>query len=72
MNIADLRKSYERDELDDNASAADPLQQFDVRVDFFAAVRFHFAGILRATPWRGKNFPNKILRAHRLAPPPFF
>ena len=28
MNIADLRKSYERDELDENASAADPLQQF--------------------------------------------
>ena len=28
MNIADLRKSYERDELDESASAADPLQQF--------------------------------------------
>ena len=28
MNIADLRKSYERDELDEAASAADPLQQF--------------------------------------------
>lgn len=28
MDIADLRKSYERDELDENASAADPLQQF--------------------------------------------
>jgi pyridoxamine 5'-phosphate oxidase len=28
MNIADLRKSYERDELDETASAADPLQQF--------------------------------------------
>jgi pyridoxamine 5'-phosphate oxidase len=28
MNIADLRKSYERDELDEHASAADPLQQF--------------------------------------------
>jgi pyridoxamine 5'-phosphate oxidase len=28
MNIADLRKSYERDELDEDASAADPLQQF--------------------------------------------
>jgi pyridoxamine 5'-phosphate oxidase len=26
--IADLRKSYERDELDENASAADPLDQF--------------------------------------------
>jgi pyridoxamine 5'-phosphate oxidase len=26
--IAHLRKSYERDELDENASAADPLQQF--------------------------------------------
>jgi pyridoxamine 5'-phosphate oxidase len=28
MNIADLRKSYERDALDETASAADPLQQF--------------------------------------------
>jgi pyridoxamine 5'-phosphate oxidase len=28
MNIADLRKNYERDELDEHASAADPLQQF--------------------------------------------
>ena len=28
MNIAELRKSYERDELDESASAADPLQQF--------------------------------------------
>ncbi len=28
MDIADLRKSYERDELDETASAADPLQQF--------------------------------------------
>jgi pyridoxamine 5'-phosphate oxidase len=28
MNIADLRKSYERDELDETASAADPLVQF--------------------------------------------
>jgi pyridoxamine 5'-phosphate oxidase len=28
MNIADLRKSYERDELDETASAADPLDQF--------------------------------------------
>jgi pyridoxamine 5'-phosphate oxidase len=28
MNIADLRKSYERDELDETASAADPLAQF--------------------------------------------
>ena len=28
MNIADLRKSYERDELDEAASAADPRQQF--------------------------------------------
>jgi pyridoxamine 5'-phosphate oxidase len=27
-HIADLRKSYERDELDESASAADPLQQF--------------------------------------------
>jgi len=29
MNLADLRKSYERDALDENASAADPLQQFE-------------------------------------------
>ena len=29
MNIADLRKSYERDALDEAASAADPLQQFE-------------------------------------------
>jgi pyridoxamine 5'-phosphate oxidase len=28
MNIADLRKSYERDELDESASAADPQLQF--------------------------------------------
>ena len=28
-NIADLRKSYERDALDESASATDPLQQFD-------------------------------------------
>jgi pyridoxamine 5'-phosphate oxidase len=28
-SIADLRKSYERDELDENASKADPLQQFE-------------------------------------------
>ena len=28
MNIADLRKSYERDELDESASAADPMAQF--------------------------------------------
>jgi pyridoxamine 5'-phosphate oxidase len=28
-NIADLRKSYERDALDESASHADPLQQFD-------------------------------------------
>jgi len=28
-NIADLRKSYERAELDESASHADPLQQFD-------------------------------------------
>lgn len=28
MNIADLRKSYERDELDEASSAADPLAQF--------------------------------------------
>jgi pyridoxamine 5'-phosphate oxidase len=29
MNIADLRKSYERAELSEEASHADPLQQFD-------------------------------------------
>ena len=29
MDIADLRKSYERDALDETASAADPLEQFD-------------------------------------------
>ncbi|MBU6260675.1 MAG: pyridoxamine 5'-phosphate oxidase [Burkholderiales bacterium] len=28
MDLAQLRKSYERDELDESASAADPLQQF--------------------------------------------
>jgi len=28
-NIADLRKSYERDALDEEASAAEPLQQFE-------------------------------------------
>ena len=28
-SIADLRKSYERAELDEKASHADPLQQFD-------------------------------------------
>ena len=28
MDIADLRKSYEKDELDESASAADPLDQF--------------------------------------------
>jgi pyridoxamine 5'-phosphate oxidase len=28
-SIADLRKSYERAELDESASAADPLQQFE-------------------------------------------
>ena len=33
MNIADLRKSYERDELDEAASAADPLQQFQRWLD---------------------------------------
>ena len=27
-NIADLRKSYERAELDEGASEADPLKQF--------------------------------------------
>ena len=29
MDIADLRKSYERDALDENASEADPLKQFE-------------------------------------------
>ena len=29
MNIADLRKSYERDVLDESAADADPLKQFD-------------------------------------------
>ena len=29
MNIADLRKSYERAELDEASSAADPLKQFE-------------------------------------------
>jgi pyridoxamine 5'-phosphate oxidase len=29
MNIADLRKSYERDSLDEATSAADPLAQFE-------------------------------------------
>ena len=29
MNIADLRKSYEKAELNEHASHADPLQQFD-------------------------------------------
>ena len=29
-NIADLRKSYERAELDESASEADPLKQFDL------------------------------------------
>lgn len=28
MDIADLRKSYERDELDESASAAEPMDQF--------------------------------------------
>ena len=28
-NLADLRKSYERDALDEEASAANPLQQFE-------------------------------------------
>ena len=30
MDIASLRKSYERDELDESASAADPLEQFQL------------------------------------------
>ena len=29
-NIADLRKSYERAELDESASLADPLAQFEL------------------------------------------
>jgi pyridoxamine 5'-phosphate oxidase len=29
MDIADLRKSYERDALDEDASDADPLRQFE-------------------------------------------
>ena len=29
MNIADLRKSYEKAELSEDASAADPLKQFE-------------------------------------------
>ena len=29
MKIADLRKSYERAELNEHASHADPMQQFD-------------------------------------------
>ena len=29
MNIADLRKNYEKSELSEDASAADPLQQFE-------------------------------------------
>ena len=29
QNIADLRKSYERAELNEEASHADPLKQFD-------------------------------------------
>ncbi|MBC7938678.1 MAG: pyridoxamine 5'-phosphate oxidase family protein, partial [Chitinophagaceae bacterium] len=33
MNIADLRKSYERGELDERASADDPLSQFRVWFD---------------------------------------
>ena len=33
MNIADLRKSYERDELDESASAPDPLVQFQRWLD---------------------------------------
>jgi len=32
-SIADLRKSYERDQLDESASAADPLQQFQTWFD---------------------------------------
>ena len=33
MDIADLRKSYERDELDESASAGDPLDQFSHWLD---------------------------------------
>jgi pyridoxamine 5'-phosphate oxidase len=33
MNIADLRKSYERDELDESASQADPFAQFGQWLD---------------------------------------
>ena len=33
MDIADLRKSYERDELDESASAGDPLHQFSHWLD---------------------------------------
>jgi len=33
MDIAALRKSYERDELDESASAADPLLQFQLWLD---------------------------------------
>ncbi len=33
MNIADLRKSYERDELDEAASTADPMLQFATWLD---------------------------------------
>ena len=29
MNIADLRKSYEKAELSEDASASDPLKQFE-------------------------------------------
>ena len=29
MNIADLRKSYEKAELSEHASASNPLQQFE-------------------------------------------
>jgi len=32
-NIADLRKSYERAELDEQASHSDPLQQFTLWLD---------------------------------------
>ena len=33
MHIADLRKSYERDELDETASAVDPMHQFATWMD---------------------------------------
>jgi pyridoxamine 5'-phosphate oxidase len=33
MNIADLRKSYEKAELSEDASAADPLKQFERRLN---------------------------------------